>query len=70
MLLLDSKGDILGFVPDYLGQIKAGDKKSVITPGYMTTQYFLPKGVFVQQESSKELIPIDRIEYKGHITKY
>ena len=36
----------------------------------MTTQYFLPKGVFVQQESSKELIPIDRIEYKGHITKY
>lgn len=70
VLLLDSKGDILGFVPDYLGQIKAGDKKSVITPGYMTTQYFLPKGVFVQQESSKELIPIDRIEYKGHITKY
>lgn len=70
VLLLDSKGDILGFIPDYLGQIKEGDKKSVITSGYMITQYFLPKGVFVQQESSEELIPIDRIEYKSQITKY
>jgi hypothetical protein len=70
VLLLDSKGDILGSVPDYLGQIKEDDKKSVITSGYMITRYFLPKGVFVQQESSKELIPIDRIEYKNQITKY
>lgn len=70
VLLLDSKGDILGSVPDYLGLIKEDDKKSVITSGYMITRYFLPKGVFVQQESSKELIPIDRIEYKNQITKY
>lgn len=60
----------IGTMPEYLSSLDNKYIKSTVAGNWYTTRYFLPKGVFVMQESTKELIPIDEIQIKSKITKY
>lgn len=69
VILMNSKYPI-GTMPEYLSRLDNKDIKSTVAGNWYTTRYFLPKGVFVMQESTEELIPIDEIQIKSKITKY
>nr|WP_311520729.1 HNH endonuclease [uncultured Porphyromonas sp.] len=69
VLLVNSNYPI-GSVPEYILTIGEKSIKSYVLEGYYIIRYLLPKGVFIIQESTEELIPIDEIQTRSKLTKY